>query len=107
LEILFLVDNPCKKKNAFAYSSLLCPAGQSMVGASCQADCTLPTGSAQNFIVELRSARLRKSDVCTQNPTGRDCQEAEGRYDLMLNEYRTFLGGVPMECRTAPDPIAI
>jgi hypothetical protein len=59
-------------------------------------------------IVQLRSARLRKNDICLQNPTGKGCQEAEAHYALMLNEYRNLLGGVPTECRTAlPDPIAI
>jgi hypothetical protein len=87
-----------------------CLPGQNRVGASCQpqADCTIATASAQNVIVELRSARLQKDDVCLRNPTGQECQEAEAHYNLMLNEYRNFLGGVPTECRTTlPDPIAI
>jgi len=85
-----------------------CPAGQSMVGTSCQADCTLPTASAQNIIVELRSARQGKDEACLHNPIGKECREAEADYDLRLNEYRNFLGGMPTECRTAlPDPIAI
>jgi hypothetical protein len=84
-----------------------CLPGQSRVGFSCQ-DCITSTASAQNVIVELRSARQRKDEVCLQNPTGRECQEAEAHYNLTLNEYRNFLGGVPSECRTAlPDPIAI
>jgi hypothetical protein len=71
-------------------------------------DCAIPTASAQNVIVQLRSARLSKNDICLQNPTGKECQEAEAHYDLMLNEYRNLLGGVPTECRTElPDPIAI
>jgi len=41
---------------------------------------------------ELRSARLRKNDICLQNPPGKECQEAEAHYDLMLNEYRNLLG---------------
>jgi hypothetical protein len=82
--------------------------GQGRVGASCQTDCTTATASAQNVIVELRSARLQKDDACVQNPTGQECQAAEAHYYLMLNEYRNFLGGVPTECQTSlPDPIAI
>jgi hypothetical protein len=85
-----------------------CLPGQSRVGTSCQADCAISTAGAENVIVQLRSARLHKNDVCMQNPAGTECQEAEAYYDLMLNEYRNFLGGVPMECQTAlPDPIAI
>ena len=85
-----------------------CLPGQSRVGTSCQADCAIPTTSAQNIIVELRSARLHKNDICLQNPTGKECQEAEAHYNLVRNEYLSFLGGVPAECRTAlPDPIAI
>src|SRR5579859_2088025 len=87
-----------------------CLPGQSKVGASCQAqpDCTIATASSQNVILELRSARLQKDDVCLRNPTGQECQQAEAHYDLLLNEYRNFLGGVPTECRTTlPDPIAI
>lgn len=60
------------------------------------------------MIVELRSARQRKDDACLQNSTGKECQEAEAQYDLMLLEYRNYLGGVPAECRSGlPDPIAI
>ena len=92
-----------------------CPAGQLWDGAQCAVlgaqrsqDCTIAIGGAQNVIVELRSARQEKDDACLRNPTGRECQEAEAHYDLMLNEYRNFLGGVPAECQTAlPDPIAI
>jgi len=87
-----------------------CLPGQSRVGTSCQAqaDCTIATASAQNVIVELRSARLNKNDACLRNPTGRECHEAEAHYNLMLTEYQNFLGGVPTECRTSlPDPIAI
>jgi hypothetical protein len=84
-----------------------CLPGQNRAGFSCQ-DCTTSTASAQNIIAELRSARQRKDEVCLQNPTGRECQEADAHYNLTLNEYRNFLGGVPSECRTAlPDPIAI
>jgi hypothetical protein len=85
-----------------------CTGGQNMTGASCQTDCTIATGSAQNVIAELRSARQQKDEACLQNPTGKECQAAEASYDLTLNEYRNFLGGVPIECRTVlPDPIAI
>jgi len=85
-----------------------CPAGQSRVGTSCQVDCTIATASAQNVIVELRSARQRKDDACLRNPTGNGCRQAEADYDLLLTEYRSFLGGVPIECQASlPDPIAI
>ena len=85
-----------------------CPAGQSMVGTSCQVDCTIATASAQNVIVELRSARQAKDDACLKNPTGDECRQAEAEYDLLLTEYRNFLAGVPIECQASlPDPIAI
>ena len=109
-----VVQQPCPAGQVWSGTQCLivgaqqCLPGQSRVGTSCQADCAIPTASAQNVIVQLRSARLRKNDICLQNPTGKECQEAEAHYDLMLNEYRNLLGGVPTECRTAlPDPIAI
>jgi hypothetical protein len=109
-----VVQQPCPAGQVWGGTQCLsvgaqqCLPGQSRIGTSCQADCAIPSASAQNVIVQLRSARLRKNDICLQNPTGKECQEAETHYDLMLNEYRNFLGGVPTECRTAlPDPIAI
>jgi len=108
-----VVQQPCPAGQVWGGTQCLivgaqqCLPGQSRVGTSCQADCAIPTASAQNVIVQLRSARLRKNDICLQNPTGKECQEAEAHYDLMLNEYRNLLSGVPTECRTAlPDPIA-
>ena len=109
-----VVPQPCAAGQVWGGTQCLtvgaqqCLPGQSRVGTSCQADCAIPTTSAQNIIVELRSARLNKNDICLQNPTGKECQEAEAHYNLVLNEYQNFLGGVPAECRTAlPDPIAI
>src|SRR6267143_2494464 len=109
-----VVQQPCAAGQVWGGTQCLivgaqqCLPGQSRVGTSCQADCAIPTAGAQNVIVQLRSARLRKNDICLQNPTGKECQEAEAHYDLMLNEYRNFLGGVPTECRTSlPHPIAI
>jgi hypothetical protein len=109
-----VVPQPCAAGQVWGGTQCLtvgaqqCLPGQSRVGTSCQADCAIPTTSAQNIIVELRSARLNKNDICLQNPTGKECQEAEAHHNLVLNEYRNFLGGVPAECRTAlPDPIAI
>jgi len=87
-----------------------CLPGQSGVGTSCQprGECTSATASAQSVIVELRSARQEKDQVCLQNPNGQECQAAEAHYSLTLNEYRNFLGSVPTECQTElPDPIAI
>ncbi len=85
-----------------------CLPNQIMVGTSCQTDCAMSTTSAQSIIMELRSARLHKDDICRQNPTGMECQQAEAHYNLEFVEYQTFLAGVPTECRTAlPDPIAI
>jgi len=85
-----------------------CLPGQSRVGTSCQADCTIATTSAQGVIERLRGARQSRNGVCRKNPTGQECQTADADYSLMLNEYRNFLGGVPAECRaTLPDPIAI
>jgi hypothetical protein len=108
-----VVQQPCAAGQVWGGTQCLivgpqqCLPGQSRVGTSCQ-DCAISTASAQNVIVQLRSARLGKNDICLQNPTGKECQEADAHYDLMLNEYRNFLGGVPTECRTAlPDPIAI
>jgi hypothetical protein len=58
--------------------------------------------------LELRSARQQRDEVCLRNPTGKECQQADAHYNLVLTEYRSFLGGVPTECQTAlPDPIAI
>lgn len=85
-----------------------CPPGQTKVGISCQADCFSTNASSQNLIVELRSARLEKSDVCGEKPNSQECREAEASYDIRLNEYRSFLAGAPAECRAAlPDPSSI
>jgi hypothetical protein len=83
-----------------------CMPNETMVGGSCQPNCTIPTAGAQNLIMELRSARQKKDDVCRQNPNTLECLQAESSYDLSLNEYRNFLGGVPSGC-TLPDPISI
>ena len=76
-----------------------------MLGA-CQPDCISSTAGAQNYILLLRMARQDKNQACTKNPTGQECQDAESIYDIRLNEYRNFLGGVPVGC-TLPDPISI
>jgi hypothetical protein len=51
-------------------------------------------------------ARQDKDHACTQNPTGDECRSEEITYDMRLNEYRNYLGGVPTGC-TLPDPISI
>jgi len=85
-----------------------CPAGQTMVDATCQANCTIATAGAQNIIVQLRSARQDKDTACAKDPAGQQCREADTDYDMWLLEYRSFLGSVPIECQTTlPDPIAI
>jgi hypothetical protein len=87
-----------------------CPAGQRRVGAgdTCRADCTTENARAQDVIMRLRNARIEKDDACRQDPYGMRCQGAEASYSSLLNEYRNFLGGVPVECRTTiPDPISI
>jgi hypothetical protein len=85
-----------------------CAAGETRVGTSCQVDCTLATAGAQSVISRLRMARQDRDTACRQNSTGQKCQEAEADYDLTLNEYRSFLGGVPIGCMAElPDPIAI
>src|SRR6266567_2385143 len=43
-----------------------CLPGQTLVGAACQVDCTSPTASAENLIMELRSARQKKDEACRQ-----------------------------------------
>jgi len=83
-----------------------CRAGETPVGTTCQPDCTIATAGAQTYIELLRMARLNRDQACTQNPNGQECQQAEGTYDMRLNEYRTFLGGVPGTC-ILPDPISI
>ncbi len=63
---------------------------------------------AQSTILRLRAARLRKSEACGPNSKARECLEAEGQYNSVLNEYMGFLGSVPSECRPGlPDPTAI
>jgi hypothetical protein len=87
-----------------------CLPGQSGVGTSCheQPECTIATATAQNYIVQLRSARQKKDEACLGTPTAQGCQEAETHYNVTLNEYRSVLGGVPLECQTMlPDPTAI
>jgi len=85
-----------------------CPAGQIREGTMCRADCTTHTAGAQHWIMMLRNARQERDDVCRQNPTSRECQEAEAAYDLRIHEYRSFLGGMPTECRTGlPDPAGV
>jgi len=83
-----------------------CLPGQSMASASCQATCATATGGAQNLIQILRMARQDMDEACTKNPTGQECQSADSTYQMRLNEYRNFLGGVPTGC-TLPDPISI
>jgi hypothetical protein len=85
-----------------------CHAGQTEFAGTCRTDCATSTGGAQNLIAQLRSARQRKDNACLQNSTGKECQDAEQQYNMMLIEYRNYLGGVPAECRGGlPDPIAI
>jgi hypothetical protein len=83
-----------------------CLLGQSMASASCQLACTMANGRAQSYIELVRMARQDKDAACIKNPTGQECQSAESTYDMRLNEYRAFLGGVPIGC-TLPDPISI
>src|SRR5215469_4730000 len=82
-----------------------CLPGQTKVGSFCQSDCTIATAGAQNYIELLRMARQDKDNACTQNPTGDECRSTGITYDMRLNEYRNYLGGVPTEC-TLPDPIS-
>ena len=87
-----------------------CPAGETRlgVGDACRTDCTTAHARSQDVIMRLRNARIEKDDACRQDPTGLPCQRAEAGYSSMLNEYRNFLGSVPIECRTTmPDPISI
>jgi hypothetical protein len=87
-----------------------CPAGETRlgVGDACRADCTSEHARSRDVIMRLRNARIEKDDACRQDPTGLLCQRAEAYYSSLLNEYRNFLGGVPIECRaTMPDPISI
>lgn len=83
-----------------------CLPGETRVGVTCQTDCTIATAGADSYIVLLRMARQDKDQACTQNPTGQECQQAEGTYEMRLAEYRTFLAGVPATC-ALPDPISI
>ena len=91
-----------------SHTAAQCHAGQVWNGASCQADCTTATGSSGNLTLGVRSARQRRDDVCRQNPQSQECQEAESSYNLELERYRSFLAGVPANCRTTlPDPISL
>ena len=83
-----------------------CSPGQTRVSAICQADCTSSTAGAQSYIELLRMARQDKDSACLKDPTGPECRIAGVTYDMRLNEYRGFLGGVPSTC-TLPDPISI
>lgn len=83
-----------------------CLPGQAKVGSSCQTDCTIATAGAQNYIQLLRMARQDRDNACTQNPTGDECRSEESTYNMRLNEYRNYLGGVSTGC-TLPDPISI
>ena len=88
--------------------ALQCLPGQNAAGSSCQPDCAIATTSAQGVIMRLRLARQRKDEACRQDPTSQDCHMAEAGYDLVLNEYRAFLGSVPLECTSGlMDPSAI
>jgi hypothetical protein len=51
-------------------------------------------------------ARQDKDSACLKNPTGQECQQAESTYEIRVNEYRNYLGGVPATC-ALPDPISI
>lgn len=43
-----------------------------------------------------------------KDPTSTECSRAEADYDMNMNEYQNYLGGVPIGCQsTLPDPIAI
>lgn len=83
-----------------------CLPGQAKVGALCQTDCTIATAGAQNYIQLLRMARQDKDNACAQDPTGDECRNEGITYEMRLNEYRNYLGGVPTGC-TLPDPISI
>jgi flagellar motor protein MotB len=83
-----------------------CSPGQTRIGSSCQADCTLATAGAQNYIAILRMARQDKDSACRNNPTSAECRSAESTYQMRIAEYRNYLGGVAMQC-TLPDPTAI
>ena len=84
----------------------LCMPGQTLVGATCQVDCTSPAAGAQNLIMELRNARQKKDEACRQDPSSQECQIAEGQYSLAFTEYEGYLAGVPAQCGL-PDPITI
>jgi hypothetical protein len=83
-----------------------CLPGQTSVGGSCQPDCTLATAGAQPDIELLRMARQDKDSACLKDPNSDECHSAEATYDMRLNEYRAYLGGVPSGC-FLPDPISI
>ena len=85
-----------------------CPAGETRIDGSCHADCTSAAAGAQNVILELRSARQHRDQVCRQNPSGQECLVAESHYSLTLTEYENLLAGVPLECQAGlPAPISI
>ena len=83
-----------------------CLAGQTRVGASCQADCALATAGAQNYVSILRMARQNKDSACRKDPTGDECRSADATYQMRLAEYRNFLVGVPVQC-ALQDPSSI
>jgi chemotaxis protein histidine kinase CheA len=85
-----------------------CLPGQSGLDGSCHVDCTSAIGGAQNWIMELRSARQNKDQACMKDPTSRECSQAESDYDMSLTEYQSYLAGVPIRCQSMlPSPIAI
>jgi hypothetical protein len=85
-----------------------CQPGQISNGVSCQADCASVTGQSGNLILELRSARQQKDQVCQQAPQSMQCQQAESSYSGALQRYQMWLAGAPTQCRSGlPDPISI
>src|SRR5208282_3914441 len=88
--------------SAKAAASPSCPSGQTWDGNQCamagapatvdgssiQTNCTGPTANAQNVIMRLRAARVRKNAACGQNSAGTDCQEAEAQYNSTFSEYQ-------------------
>ena len=85
-----------------------CPIGQIREGATCRTDCTSQTSGAPHWITMLRNARQDRDQACRQSPTSQECREAEAAYNLRLHEYRSFLGGLPVECRAGlPDPAGV
>jgi hypothetical protein len=81
-----------------------CPAGKVLRAGACMEDCTLINAQAYAKIPDVQSARRDRDAACQQGRATTQCQQAEGRYQGILAEYRMLWVAAPAECR-APLPV--